>query len=266
MKLYLSPHFDDVALSCGGAIHRTTRTGASVTVLTVCAGSPQPDLPLSPIAAELHSLWGDPLDVIAARRAEDDAAMGILGVSHTLLGINDCIYRGEPERWRYPDGESINSGKLHPADAPLIEAIAAAAARFRPDVIHAPLAIGAHVDHELVHVAALHLLAEGWAVRFYEDFPYADPELFGVPGVREATRARLSALQLRPEVVPLSAADLDARIASISAYRSQLKMIFGSADAVRELVTAFACEVGGGTPAERVWVADGYHVDDASRA
>ncbi|MGH2521295.1 MAG: PIG-L deacetylase family protein, partial [Anaerolineales bacterium] len=52
--LYLSPHFDDAALSCGGTIHQQTRQGERAVVVTVCAGDSPPG-PLSAFAQTLHA-------------------------------------------------------------------------------------------------------------------------------------------------------------------------------------------------------------------
>ncbi|MEZ4728018.1 MAG: PIG-L family deacetylase [Caldilineaceae bacterium] len=42
--IYLSPHLDDVALSCGGQIFGATRTGQRVLIVTITAGDPPPPL------------------------------------------------------------------------------------------------------------------------------------------------------------------------------------------------------------------------------
>ena len=41
--LYLSPHFDDAALSCGGQIATFTAAGQSVLVVTITGGDPPAD-------------------------------------------------------------------------------------------------------------------------------------------------------------------------------------------------------------------------------
>ena len=46
VRIYLSPHLDDAALSCKGSIKQQTQAGERVEVWTVCAGEP-PDGPLS---------------------------------------------------------------------------------------------------------------------------------------------------------------------------------------------------------------------------
>ena len=54
--IFLSPHYDDAALSCGGIIWEAVRRGAQVSIWTVCAATP-PTGQLSPFAEELHARW-----------------------------------------------------------------------------------------------------------------------------------------------------------------------------------------------------------------
>src|SRR6185503_3764875 len=74
--IYLSPHLDDVALSCGGAIARHSATGARVLVVTVCTASPPSAGPFSSFAEATHQLWGLPPDqAMRTRLYEDSVAM-----------------------------------------------------------------------------------------------------------------------------------------------------------------------------------------------
>ena len=54
--IYLSPHLDDAALSCGGQIARFRGEGRSVLIVTVTAGDP-PTGAESRYIQELHSRW-----------------------------------------------------------------------------------------------------------------------------------------------------------------------------------------------------------------
>src|SRR5512138_416649 len=94
--VYLSPHFDDAVLSCGGLISDQLKSGLAVEVWTVCAGSPDPGLPLSTFAQGLHNRWGTGLEAVAARRVEDEAAIHRLGACSRYWNLPDCIYRRLP--------------------------------------------------------------------------------------------------------------------------------------------------------------------------
>ena len=72
--LYLSPHFDDAALSCGGLIRQLVLEDTQVLVATIFAGEPPP-ADISPFAAGMHARWGDVEHSSTVRREEDRKAM-----------------------------------------------------------------------------------------------------------------------------------------------------------------------------------------------
>ena len=55
--IYISPHFDDAVLSCGGLIFEQARQGIPVEIWTICAGDAPPG-PLSQLAQDCHVQWG----------------------------------------------------------------------------------------------------------------------------------------------------------------------------------------------------------------
>lgn len=249
--LYLSPHFDDAALSCGGQIHRLTAAGQPVLVVTVFAGRPGPAL--SPFAERLHGRWGNPADANATRLAEDEAAMRILGADYVRLNYLDCIYRasGDGREWYYDD-ETDLFGQVHPAERHLPHELAATIAGLLPAetpvTVYAPLTVGNHVDHQLVHAAARRLDRPNWSVAFYEDYPYAH-----WPGALEKALEARGAQAWPRQVIHFGAEDLAAKIESVRAYASQLADLFGGEAAMVDLVAAFAHAAGDGRPAERLW-------------
>src|SRR4051794_35360271 len=92
-RVYVAPHYDDVALSCGGTVAMDARTGAPL-IVTVFAG--QPDGSLSAFAHLQHAQWGvSEAEVIAQRRREDACAAAALGASVATrwLDFLDAIYR-----------------------------------------------------------------------------------------------------------------------------------------------------------------------------
>src|SRR5437773_7157487 len=91
--IYLSPHLDDAALSCGGAIARHANAGARVLVVTLCTAAP-PAGPFSDFANAVHQSWGlAPAEVIGARLREDDLALARLDADTYRAGLLDAIYR-----------------------------------------------------------------------------------------------------------------------------------------------------------------------------
>ena len=190
--------------------------------------------------------------------------MTVLGCEARYLPFTDCIYRGDPQAgvWYYTSNEAL-FGDIHPDDLPLAEQIVAAVAELIAEpaktVIYAPLAVGHHVDHQLTRQAARQLVAQGYRVIFYEDYPYADPAYpYSSHSIRnayplEAALTDSQELRLAPELRRLSDEALRVKVAGIQAYRSQLDMLFEGAAAVAEYVSDYALYVGQGQLAERVW-------------
>ena len=122
-SIYLSPHLDDAALSCGGQIFQKTSNNQPTLIVTIMAGDP-PANAISDYAQSLHSRWELVRNATAGRRAEDMAACHILGADHMHWDIPDCIYRldavtGAPF---YVSDDDI-FGNVHRAEADLINKI-----------------------------------------------------------------------------------------------------------------------------------------------
>ncbi len=240
--IYLAPHLDDAALSCGGQIAQQTRAGKRVLIVTVMAGDPPTDAENDYIRS-LHARWELERNATAQRRAEDIAACAILGADHLHWPIADCIYRLDPETGRpiYVSDDDI-FGDVHPAEQPLVAEIAGLL-RTLPAAgqVYTPLTIGHHVDHLLVTEAAQ--LAFGDDLLYYEDYPYAQQagKLAAVIGD--------PAQGWTPAVVELDAADLEAKVEAILAFRSQISTFFTDRTDLEQQVTGYAARVGG----ERLW-------------
>jgi LmbE family N-acetylglucosaminyl deacetylase len=237
--LCLSPHLDDAVLSCGGQLHRRAAAGESVLVVTVFSGD-EGEAPSSRAAARLESAWGLATGVIAARRAEDEAACRALGVGWRHLPFLDALYRRHPETGRalYPSIRSLFRGPRE-EDTWLVGRIAAALAELPAAAeVLAPLGVGGHADHLLTRQAA----AAAWGGRcaFYEEFPY---------GERRAAVRRAVGRGLAPEVVLLGEADIAARCRAVAAYRSQVPPLFGDREGLERRIRRQVAALGG----ERVW-------------
>lgn len=253
--IYLSPHHDDAALSCGGAIHRRTAGGEQVLVLTICAGEFAGD-ELSPFAQLQHNYWGNPPRPMSLRCAEDKAALALLGAEAQHLSHLDAVYRaGMGGVWLYTHEEALWEG-AHPDDPMgqdganvLAGQLAALLPAKEQAIVHAPLGVGHHVDHQIVHAAARRLLELGYQVAFYEDYPYAEK-----PGATEAAVTGAGAGEWRAEVLPLDPADLSAKVSALGYYRTQLAGLFGEAGAMPNRVWAFAASRSPEAAlAERLW-------------
>lgn len=254
--IYLSPHLDDVALSCGGQIYQQTAAGHAVLIVTLAAGWPESDV-LSDFAAFLHYAWGlssrgkSPAEavreVVQARRAEDALACQRLGAGFQHWTLPDCIYRRHPQSGEplYTSDEAI-FGWVDPAEAALVQEIAEYLRGLPPaGRIVTPLTLGNHVDHQITRQAAE--LAFGRKLYYYEDYPYVQrrPEaLAELLGNDESWRS---------EEILLDPAALQARIAAVAAYQSQLPTLFGDAAQMEQRLAAQVQATGGERLWHRVW-------------
>lgn len=243
--VYLSPHLDDAALSCGGQIWQRAAAGQAVLIVTLTAGDPPPG-PLPPFAAAHHRAWGLTAEAVAERRQEDRAACRELGADWLHGDLADCIYRRDPQMDAplYPSDLEL-FGPLNPAERPLVvewarrlQALPPAVERF------APLGVGRHVDHQLTRAAAE--LAWGQErLRYYEDYPYTQ-RLDNADAWRDLCDG------LQPCTIPLTPAAVAARLAATAAYRSQMPHLFADEAEMRERAADWIARMGG----ERIWTFD----------
>jgi LmbE family N-acetylglucosaminyl deacetylase len=157
-SLYVSPHGDDVLLSCAARLLSEREQGLRVGVVTVFG--------------------------VGARHAAAASVFDRLGLRHLALGLPEASAR----QASYAAFEALTA-ETHPDDEGVVgvaaEALNDIGHRCRARQVYVPLGVGGHVDHRLCHEAALRSLesGEGRNVFLYED----RPEAF----VRGAVRMRL---------------------------------------------------------------------------
>lgn len=218
--LFLSPHYDDVVYSCGGALWALAERGDRALIVTICGGDPPVDI--SAYAQSLHDRWGmpDPKQVnemVALRREEDRTAAALCRAEVDYWEIPDCIYRADRDGgWLYNSDQAI-FGELQVGDMLLIDEMVIRLNRvidtLTPALVIAPLAIGNHVDHQLVRLAAEQVAPQ--RLSYYADYPYVRDPIY-LQRLKEDPHWRAEpTFQLPP-------AAIDARIAGMTAYQSQL--------------------------------------------
>ena len=231
--LFLSPHLDDVAFSCGGTAFALAKCGWETTLCTVFTRS-VPSPRGFALACQTDKGIAPEVDYLALRRAEDDVAAQILGFSQIVrLDLPEAPHRG------YETAPALFGAYVATDDiAPELEA------RLHDvcadvDAIFAPQALGAHVDHRRVRDAVTALRASGTlAARtlWYRDAPYVLREPEAHPTEPLASAA--------PHLVPVAPDALAAKLDACAAYTTQLGFQFGGDTVMREALTAFACDEG----------------------
>ncbi len=255
--LFVSPHLDDVAFSCGAALAALAARGWEahlVTVFTRSVADPRG------FALECQTSKGlaPDVDYMAVRREEDAEAARPLGAASVRwLDHAEAPHRG------YHSAPALFAG-VHDGDQdawrPVLVDLAALADALDPLILFAPPAVGGHADHRHVVAAVARLAADRWAagrplpVAWYRDTPY----VIRHPGALPPAPLADPDPPLAGRALPADAAALAAKLDACAAYATQLGFQFGGEEAMRAALAALAAAEGGraglpaGAPAEVV--------------
>jgi LmbE family N-acetylglucosaminyl deacetylase len=234
--IYLSPHFDDVVLSCGGLVWEQMQAGSQVEIWTLCAGAPKEGAGLSAFAQQLHARWQTEREAVAYRQKEDLAAGKRLGAISRYWDLPDCIYRQLPGGDWLVNGEEDLWKPVHSLEYPVVERLA----RWLEEGLHpedtlvSPLTLGNHVDHYLVRAAAERLGRPLW---YYADYPYA-VAAHGELVVKTGENWKKSSFQV-------SRAALDAWQEAVACYVSQISTFWGGDSEMRAALETYWRSGGG---------------------
>lgn len=292
--LYIAPHLDDAVCSCGGLIREQTAQGERVLVVTLFTAGAQDEDSLPTHLRALHRLWGfQSGDPFASRRAEDRAALALLGADDLHLGWQGALYRQARNGHFLYKGLGLFGTPVR-EDVRTLARIRRALLNLRAEhpaaTFYVPLAVGGHVDHRLAHHAARHVPDP---VRYYEDIPYVllgrvSPMILRLLGLAARTgltpggggygRAgasltqrlqgwsgwlggpQLTLLTNRPPHLyawqsVLHPIDLRLKFEAILQYASQMPMLFGTSGRAWRALDSYARSLGRGrTPCERQWL------------
>lgn len=227
-----SPHLDDAVLSCGGAIAEWTAEGRTVEVRTVFTADEPAGPPVSDLVAMLHRVFALPGGVVKARRFEDESAVGRLGAVAVHEPRTEGIYRTDGEGTAlYPKLKAL-FGEVRSEDAGLEdELVEDWLALPMAGLVLAPLGVGGHADHRLVRRAAERAFGGSGVLELYEDVPY-------VMKWRALSRV-VRGSEWRSRSLSVSSDALDLKIAAVADYRSQIRPLFGSPDAMERRLRRF---------------------------
>lgn len=238
--IYISPHFDDAVLSCGGLIWEQTHSGIPVEIWTVMAGDP-PTGQESEMAKVMHATWqsGSGLETVALRRGEDQNAARRVGASIYHFPFPDAIYRRSATGTLfYPEGIFVAP---HPREIALVNEIARLVATklTQYDTVVCPLTLGSHVDHLITRKALESLGRPLW---YYADVPYV---------IRNPDELVFAAGDMTGKSFFISAQGLAGWQESIAAHASQITSLFVDLPDMRQKIKEYMQSRGGITLWER---------------
>jgi LmbE family N-acetylglucosaminyl deacetylase len=237
--VFVAPHPDDVALSCGGLITTLREIGESVAIVTVfsgigaaaglttyqrealgfgsmearptpgslaragfAAGRPAGDEIPSPAPALTAERAGAEMarDLMAARRLEDERYASFAKALIVLLDLPDAVFRGY-------EGDAQLLAAPRADDRAPIDLLLAEIGRLEPEKVYLPLGVGDHVDHQLMREVGVALLevSRGDVVpgrREEESHRREGRRGEVMSGLRWVTRGRDEVMPGRPEVMP----------------------------------------------------------------
>jgi LmbE family N-acetylglucosaminyl deacetylase len=194
----VSPHLDDAVFGCGQLLF--AHPGSFV--ITALAGPPASYERVTGWDVAAGFQPGD--DVIAARRAEDRAALALLHARPVWLDFPDDQYGGSP---------SVDL---------LARALDRAIMATGLTTIYLPLGLF-HNDHKLTHAAMLRVLDRHPGFAWYG---YEEPNYRLVANLRsERLRALLAAGIIATPAGGSFAAGREAKRAAVAEYRSQLRAL-----------------------------------------
>lgn len=234
--VYLFPHFDDVAFSCGGLVWEQGKAGKTVAIWTICGGKiPAGDL--SPFAESLHQRWETGREAVALRQQEDQGACKILGASYRYFDIPDAIYRRSllGAKFLYPDEVALFDN-IKSDDYNLAASLAKRFSQILTKDVQlvCPLSLGNHVDHQLTRLATQQT---GNPLVYYADYPYVLDE--------NEQLVKLENVGWQKTVYPLNEDGLKAWMEAISAYRSQISTFWRNLDEMKSELERYLNQFGG---------------------
>lgn len=228
--LFISPHLDDVAFSCGATLGRLAENaGKWRTILCTVFTKSVPRPTGFALACQLDKGLSADADYMKLRRAEDCQAARILAASEVLhLNFAEAPHRGygnapelfgalktDDDVWRHVAEHFALLDDVH-----------------QPDLIFAPQGLGDHVDHRQTIRAAVESL-DREKIWWYRDAPYAIRQ----PNAR--TAKDLPSDDLAETPFEITAAQLERKIRACAAYASQIDFQFGGASELAATLREF---------------------------
>lgn len=218
--IFLGPHFDDCVLSCGELIDKFVEDGNDVCAITFFTGNPD-EKDLSDAAKQFHSNCFLDNKSMNFRSNEDIIALNWLNCKYKHLGYYECLYRKNYDgSFLYPNLKEIYH--LENYDSNLIKAISKRIEDevVDADIIFAPMGLGSHADHLILHKAAVMASKKiAGKIYFYEEVPY-------VCYYYKTRKKSNWGEGMESDLIKVSDKNWQRKIDAIKLYRSQLHILW----------------------------------------
>jgi len=163
--VYVSPHMDDVVMSCGGRIIAQRKANESVLVVTVFTDHVNKQIRSKALAGFTN---------VQERKEEDRRAMKRLAVDYIWLNHPEAIYRDK----KYQSLHGIIS-RVAKSDSKLcmnlLSDITEILKRTGSKNLYLPMGVGNHIDHQILFQIGAKLREaqeRHFDIYYYEDIPY----------------------------------------------------------------------------------------------
>lgn len=216
--LILSPHLDDVVLSCCNyALQKQTR-GYLIKIITIFTDFKVSCLSIDAKIYLKKSGFNNVVDFSQARKNEDLAAMKFLGFEYEYWNLIDGCFRENHNEPIYKSNQHLFSGKIKKNDQKNIIKLIAKLKQINYKEfteILIPLGIGFHADHLITKFCAEQSFPFE-KIKYYVDWPYAfNPKNWNLKKIKFVLRNER-------DIVWTNKKKYDA----LKKYRSQIRMLF----------------------------------------
>lgn len=226
--LFISPHLDDVAFSCGGTLARLAFADFDVRLCTVFTRSVAAPQGFALRCQTEKGLAAD-VDYMNLRRAEDSEFARLAGGARVIhLDFAEAPHRGYDSAAKLFGEMRAEDDVWRGAHCQLQEIVD----EYAPQIIFAPQGLGAHIDH-LQTVHAMLKLRTDAPVFWFREMPYAMRD-----SDARASSILLSSAKMRNAWCDITQTVTN-KIEAIEAYRTQLEFQFGGSARMRDTLRLF---------------------------
>lgn len=224
--IFISPHYDDVILSCAGLLAKLGELNQKCIIITVFGGGIKKNLNLSEliksyVAEDMNCQIDDVTfdmcnTLVKIRKLEDIDAIKVINGERQVLDYSDAIYRGDDSLYYYDEKSLFGNIKTQDINYILLSIVDDILLRInKNDIIFFPNSIGNHVDHQIIKLVAYEIERLGFNSNYYNEYPY----MLGK-----------SSLFNKSSNMPISidiSNFMDSKIRAIQCYNSQISGLFG---------------------------------------